>query len=132
MEQLNQRRHKNVVYLNQPTYKNNKKRANFQVSRKQLMQWVLGSIVVVVLVSSAWSLYQTVNAYQEQQISLQESKKEYQEAQKLHAQLIEESKLVSDSDYLGQIARRDYYYSKPGEVIFELGQTEQIENNNNE
>lgn len=46
-------------------------------------------------------------------------------AQAQHAEVVEENKLAQQEnnrrqseDYLGQIARRDYYYSKEGEIIF--------------
>lgn len=127
---MNQKRHKNVVYLDQQPHNQTEKTSRNRLSRKQLTQWVLGGITALVLGTSAWSLYQTVNAYQEQQLALQEAKTEYQAAQESHAQLVEESKRVSDPEYLGQIARRDYYYSKPGEIVFELDQDGQAEHNN--
>ena len=36
--------------------------------------------------------------------------------------LLQEYLKLQDPEYLAEIARRDYYYAKPGEIIFDLGE----------
>lgn len=44
----------------------------------------------------------------------------YQQAVENNRLAQQERNQVQDADYMGQIARRDYYYSKPGEIIFQF------------
>lgn len=52
----------------------------------------------------------------------------YATTQAMHEQAIQQNRAVQqeyqkmqDPEYLAEIARRDYFYSKPGEIIFDLG-----------
>lgn len=56
--------------------------------------------------------------YQDAQASLYRAQTEYLQAQEDLERLQAEQALVNHPDYLADIARRDYYYSKPGEIIF--------------
>ena len=47
-----------------------------------------------------------------------ELKQQYQTVQNKQEDLSKQIKLLHDPDYLGKIARRDYYMSKDGEIIF--------------
>lgn len=52
----------------------------------------------------------------------------FEQTQQAHNQAVQQNRAVQqeylrlqDPDYLAEIARRDYYYAKPGEIIFDLG-----------
>lgn len=47
-----------------------------------------------------------------------QTQKVYQQAVENNRIAQQERNLVQDEEYMGQIARRDYFYSKPGEIIF--------------
>lgn len=38
--------------------------------------------------------------------------------------------MVKDPDYLAQIARKDYFYSKEGEIIFDFVEEDNLDNGN--
>ena len=59
-----------------------------------------------------WRAYQEVKADQEQ--AVKENREVFQATQQM-----------KDPAYLEDVARRDYYYTKPGEIIFELGSSHQ-------
>ncbi|MGO4929489.1 FtsB family cell division protein [Fundicoccus sp. Sow4_F4] len=52
----------------------------------------------------------------------------FEQTQQAHNQTVQQNRAVQqeylrlqDPEYLAEIARRDYYYAKPGEIIFDLG-----------
>lgn len=62
---------------------------------------------------------------------LQANQEVYQQAQAENRQAVENNRLIqreyqkfNDPEYLEEIARRDYYYSKDGEIIFVLPEEE--------
>ena len=66
-------------------------------------------------------------AYQTGQVAL----KDYKEAQANNIQAVENNRIIqaeyqrsNDPSYLEDIARRDYYYSKQGEIIFILPESQ--------
>lgn len=78
---------------------------------------------LVVLLTSIW-LGSTIYA-QSQTIAgkeqLQEEKlAELEEVQKKQAKLEEQIRLLNDDDYLSKLARKDYFLSDEGEIIFTL------------
>ncbi|WP_237150299.1 MULTISPECIES: FtsB family cell division protein [Planococcus] len=78
---------------------------------------------LVVLLTSIW-LGSTIYA-QSQTIAgkeqLQEEKlAELEEVQKQQAKLEEQIRLLNDDDYVSKLARKDYFLSDEGEVIFTL------------
>lgn len=53
----------------------------------------------------------------------------FEQTQQAHNQAVQQNRVVQqeylklqDPEYLAEIARRDYYYAKPGEIIFDLGE----------
>lgn len=55
----------------------------------------------------------------------------FQQTQQAHNQAVQQNRAVQqeylklqDPEYLADIARRDYYYAKPGEIIFDLGEVD--------
>jgi len=55
----------------------------------------------------------------------------FEQTQQAHNQAVQQNRVVQqeylrlqDPEYLAEIARRDYYYAKPGEIIFDLGDAE--------
>lgn len=55
----------------------------------------------------------------------------FKQTQQAHNQAVQQNRAVQqeylrlqDPEYLTEIARRDYYYAKPGEIIFDLGEAD--------
>lgn len=78
---------------------------------------ILGIVVVGL---STFPLLQALSDSQETTQTLKDTKQAEKEAMQENIQAQEEYKHMQDPDYLSDVARRDYYYSKPGEIIFEL------------
>lgn len=118
-------RNKNVVYL--PTQgQRGRKMAEVlpnqqdkpeKFGKKTVGIMVLGIIGVSL---SIVPLIQAINESQSISQTLQTTKQAEKEAMQDNIQAQEEYKHMQDPDYLADVARRDYYYSKPGEIIFDL------------
>ncbi|MCL7749261.1 FtsB family cell division protein [Halalkalibacter alkaliphilus] len=73
----------------------------------------LGSIACVSIYTQASSLEEK----RQEQVALEEELKQLQLEE---ARLREDIKNYNDLDYIAEIARRDYYLTKPGETLFKL------------
>ena len=66
---------------------------------------------------------QYIYARNQEQLALEQLEQAKQQEQQAIAELVatkEEYLLMQDPEYLQEVARRDYYYSNPGEIIFEI------------
>lgn len=91
------------------------------VSKKYLRPIVLALSLGFVLSSIftfASTYMETRQAAEELELAKQENRQAIEENRQ--AQLAYQ--LIQTDDYLAQVARRDYYYSKPGEIIFVMPQ----------
>lgn len=80
-------------------------------------------IMAIGIIGVSLATVPLVQALKESQMVTQELKavkQEEKEAMQENIQAQEEYKHMQDPDYLADVARRDYYYSKPGEIIFDL------------
>lgn len=90
--------------------------------RKRLFRRLaLFGVVAFIMVTSLTSYHFNQRALKKEKvgelIELQNEKDQLVDKQK---ELREEIKLLQDEDYVLQIARRDYFFSNEGEVIFKL------------
>ncbi|CAM3987434.1 FtsB family cell division protein [Alkalicoccus chagannorensis] len=86
---------------------------------------VLGSAMGIMVIILSAVLFQ-----QQQAISQHETENLQREAQleemQADAEALEEKiDQLQDPDYIGEIARRDYFLSKPGETLFQLPRSEE-------
>ncbi|MGX7092073.1 FtsB family cell division protein [Hutsoniella sourekii] len=95
---------------------------------KGRLQWnpftliiLIGGMLTLIVGGQFWH---TLRQTSVKQAEYEEAKFAYQEALDQNRQVQAEYQHLHDSDYLANVARRDYYYSKPGEIIFELGEEE--------
>lgn len=73
-----------------------------------------------VMVVAAIPLMNTWIQTHEYQAKFEEAKKHNQQAVEANRQVQAQYQKVNDPAYLEEVARRDYYYSKDGEIIFVL------------
>ncbi|WP_240377877.1 FtsB family cell division protein [Bacillus piscicola] len=78
---------------------------------------VMIAVVFTVILVSQWS---TIEAKQAEKEELENKLEELQVEEK---RLKQEVKNYNDLDYIAEIARRDYYLTKPGETLFKLPET---------
>ena len=77
---------------------------------------------LLVMVGFAIASWQKIQQEQRQvQDQLVQAKAEQELAIKQNRELFQATQQLKDPQYLEDVARRDYYYTKPGEIIFELG-----------
>ena len=81
---------------------------------------VIMVMIVAALGVATYGLFTTLQRYQTNQTHLEMAKLDYQQAQESLAELKDQQLILDDPDYLAQLARRDYFYSKPGEIIFNI------------
>ncbi|MBD3948640.1 septum formation initiator family protein [Tuanshanicoccus lijuaniae] len=79
---------------------------------------------------SSWSLWQVIEKKEEMMMQLTQAQTANKKAVEKNRQAQQEYQQAQDEDYLAQVARRDYYYSKPGEIIFDL--KKEVETTSNE
>ncbi|MBK0348433.1 septum formation initiator family protein [Aerococcaceae bacterium zg-ZJ1578] len=91
-----------------------------QKKRKGVSKIVLLFCLFIIGVSCL-SLWQVIEKKEEVMMQLAQAQIDNKQAVEKNRQAQQEYQQVQDEDYLAQVARRDYYYSKPGEVIFDFG-----------
>lgn len=60
----------------------------------------------------------------EQREELARKQEEARQVKQRQIELTEEIKRLHDLEYIGEVARRDYFLSKPGEMIFKIVEEE--------
>ncbi len=84
-----------------------------RLSALALIAFALGCIGFVTIYAQAGTLEEK----EQERLALEEQLHQLQmEEQRLHQDI----KNYNDLDYIAEIARRDYYLSKPGETLFKL------------
>lgn len=88
---------------------------------------IVFTVVCLLLIGAAClSLMKNIGKKQATLEQLTQVQAKHNQAVEKNRQAQQEYKQVQDSEYLEQVARRDYYYSKEGEIIFDLGETESV------
>lgn len=108
---------------------NQSKKLSNQNGKKQMSTYsiVISVMSAVVVLGASWSLFQTLGKQQATMERLDQAQAVNRQAVENNRQAQQEFQRVQDSEYLAQIARRDYYYSKEGEIIFDLKEEDQEE-----
>lgn len=108
---------------------NQSKKLSNQNGKKQMSTYsiVISVMSAVVVLGASWSLFQTLGKQQAAMERLDQAQAVNRQAVENNRQAQQEFQRVQDSEYLAQIARRDYYYSKEGEIIFDLKEEDQEE-----
>lgn len=81
---------------------------------------VFGLIIVVFMVFTGITLYSQITTIQEQEVRQQSLEEELFMLEREEAHLTEEIELLHNPDYIAEIARRDFFLTKPGETLFQL------------
>lgn len=105
------------------TRNNHLQKSNNQPQEKTPVNWrfqFFSALIVIGLSMACFSLYSTVSSYHENQSLLADLEEQYLQAQDDLTTLKEHKNYVLETDYLAQLARKDYLYSKPDEIIFKL------------
>ncbi|MGM7703725.1 FtsB family cell division protein [Pseudalkalibacillus sp. Hm43] len=81
---------------------------------------VFGVLVVIMFAVMISTLTSQATVIAEKKEEQQKVEQNLEDVKKEKAQLSEEVNKLQDPDYIGEVARRDYNMSKPGETIFKL------------
>ena len=79
-----------------------------------------GVLVVIIFTVMISTLTSQSSVIAEKKEERQKVEKQLEEVKNEKAQLSDEVNKLQDPDYIGDVARRDYNMSKPGETIFKL------------
>ncbi|MPQ27253.1 FtsB family cell division protein [Bacillus paralicheniformis] len=108
----------------QNEYKEQMERKQQQLKRKRRGLYrrlmVFGAVVLlsaIVIVSSLWSQTSDISAKQEKKEDLL---KQLEQLGAKKSDLKDEIVKLKDEDYVAELARKDYYLSKDGEIIFKF------------
>ncbi|MBG9980674.1 septum formation initiator family protein [Facklamia sp. DSM 111018] len=85
----------------------------------RLVLTVLGLLIMGLV---AYPLFKTIDSTQSVKSQLVEAEKNYQLAQEYYETVKDEHERSQDPEYLAKIARRDYYYTDDGEIVFDIGE----------
>ncbi|MET3683751.1 cell division protein DivIC [Alkalibacillus flavidus] len=108
----------NSTYVReQEAYLARKKREKKLLKRRMIAFAVLFLIVVGTL-SGYYMKQQAI--HNEKQAEYEQLSEELKAAQQNQDRLEREVELLNDTEYLLQIARKDYFFSREGEIIFKL------------
>jgi cell division protein DivIC len=94
--------------------------------RKLYRRLTLFAIVIIALFSGLISYHLDQRTlYKEKQAEYEQLQKNLEELKAEEKNLLEEINLLQDTEYILQIARRDYFLSKEGEIIFKIPEEEE-------
>lgn len=95
---------------------------------RQPRKIVFALVGIVAILMTGYPMIQTLTHSKEVAHDYAVSQEAHEQAIQQNRSVQQEYQKVQNPDYLAEIARRDYFYSKPGEIIFDLGDgTEQAE-----
>ncbi|WP_027964458.1 FtsB family cell division protein [Halalkalibacillus halophilus] len=118
-----ERREKKVTKLDSNYVKQQEYYIARQAREKKLLIRRLAAFAIIftfIIGSLSIFHFQQRSAYNDQQQEYQQLEEDLQVYQSEQSSLEREIELLNDVDYLLQIARKDYFFSKEGEVIFTL------------
>ncbi|WP_408008886.1 FtsB family cell division protein [Pseudalkalibacillus sp. A8] len=116
-------RHDKVTALNESYVTQEKKKQERAHRRKQGLVrrlTVFGVLVVIMFTFMVATLTSQAALIAEKKEEKQAVEQRLEEIKAEKAQLSDEVNKLQDPDYIGEVARRDYNMSKPGETIFKL------------
>lgn len=122
MERRKERNKDNIAKINSTYAKQQEKQMAQKSREKNFFRRLIAFVFLFVLICGGMTTY-----HFQQRAQMQEKQAEYQQLNEKMTQLTnrnetlkEEVEKLSDIDYLLQIARKDYFFSKDGEIIFKL------------
>ncbi|KAA6470889.1 FtsB family cell division protein [Bacillus swezeyi] len=120
---MNDTRKRNISQI-QNEYKEQIERKQQHLKRKRRGLYrrltVFGAVVLlsaIVMVSSLWSQSSDISAKEEKK---EELLKKLDQLETKKSNLKDEIVKLKDEDYVAELARKDYYLSKEGEIIFKF------------
>ncbi|UCZ53319.1 septum formation initiator family protein [Bacillus shivajii] len=81
---------------------------------------VFSFAMFIIAIFTGVTLYNQHVTLQEQKYEHQQLEKELMAMKQEEAALLEEIDLLHDPEYIAEIARRDFFLTKPGETLFQL------------
>ncbi len=81
---------------------------------------VLGLFVVIIFISTIFSLHSQEKILNEKLEKKRNFEQEFARLQVEQKDLQIEIENLNNLDYIAEVARKDYYLSKPGEIIFKV------------
>jgi cell division protein DivIC len=97
-----------------------KRRRRKGLIRRMSIFGVLMAAGLIFTVYTLFTQHSTMNQQQQEQAELDQHLVELEQEE---VALREEKELLQDYDYIAEIARRDYFLTKPGETLFQLPQS---------
>ncbi len=94
------------------------KRKRRGLLRRLTVFGVIALMFVVLVISALWSQSSSLKEKEEKKVELEKELKQLQTKQE---DISDEIKKLKSKEYVLELARRDYYMSKKGEKIFDVG-----------
>lgn len=87
--------------------------------RRKRLRWFSGLMLLFfVWAGSTW--LDQKSALEEKRVELEEIQQKVNAVNEEQMELLYQVKRLNDYDYIAEIARKDYFLSRPGEVIFKV------------
>ena len=107
-------------------YNRNKSKKTIKGKYQKQFNFFFTVVCLLLIGVACFSLINNIGKKQATLEQLTQVQAKHNQAVEKNRQAQQEYNQVQDSEYLEQVARRDYYYSKEGEIIFDLGETETV------
>lgn len=107
-------------------YNRNKSKKTIKGKYQKQFNFFFTVVCLLLTGAACLSLMNNIGKKQATLEQLTQVQAKHNQAVEKNRQAQQEYNQVQDSEYLEQVARRDYYYSKEGEIIFDLGETETV------
>lgn len=105
---------------NEYTYNHKHSKRTYESTESSIQTKFIVAACVCAIGLCAVPLYKTISNAESYKQEFEKAKATNQQAVENNRLIQEEYQRVNDPDYLADVARRDYYYTKSGEIIFVL------------
>ncbi|MGJ9385068.1 cell division protein [Salipaludibacillus neizhouensis] len=84
---------------------------------------VFAVLMIIFFSITGVTLFQQQSSIQQQEVEQEQLDKTLSLMEKEQSHLTEEIQWLQDPEYIAELARRDYFLTKPGETLFQLPRT---------
>ncbi|KID41028.1 FtsB family cell division protein [Fructilactobacillus fructivorans] len=123
-------RNNNVEYLNSASRKNkkNQQKNRPKVNKRTKRLMAIVAVFAVVIIALGWQIVDGMNQIHEVNAQITEKQQDYRVEKQKEKGLNEQIKLLNNKNYLQELMRAKYYYTKPGETVYSFPQNSNIGN----
>lgn len=112
---MRKQRHTSVVHLQQRSHSGGKTTRD-PAARRRLVIWMV--VCTIFLIWASVQLFHQMGKISDKRVELEQVERQLMETEQLQHELKTHIEQLHDPDYVAELARKEYYMTKEGEIIF--------------